>query len=270
MALTALVLAGGSPTLAGEPQRAGFRMQIAALDPAADSSLGAGNRLYVQLRYDSPVAVRFVPEAIRQGEVQASAETSNAPPYNSGHGEALAWLTLNAPLRIDELRITAYDIDWRPLGVLSTPAGITWETRDSFAERQPAEWVEPLLRQHRRVFDTTFDPQPEKPEPLFDLFFLLSFMAIPGYLLMQVQMLIRYRGQWQWYAAAPLLPIVPMGLYSLFGLGLSTAVWVIFLFRYMTLALLYLLILWAIRRCKVGKSPEENRHQPVDATAGTE
>jgi uncharacterized membrane protein len=72
-------------------------------------------------------------------------------------------------------------------------------------------------------------------------------MAMPVYLIMQLQMLIRYRGRWQWYATVPLLPIVPLALYSALGLGLSAELWVIFLFRYMSVALIYLAVLWVVK-----------------------
>lgn len=246
-----------------------FSMHIAALDPGNDATLGTGDRLYVRIRYTSPVSVRFLPELLRQGNVQKSAETSSAPPYDAGRGEALAWLTLASPERTDALRVTAFDLAWQELGSVTTEVVVTWESQDHFEAREPAPWVGPLVRQHRRVFDTAYDPQPEKPEPFFDFFFLISFIAIPLYLLMQAQMLFRYRGRWQWYAAAPLLPFIPLGLYSLLGLGLNPAQWIKLLFHYMAVALLYLLLLWTVKWNR--EKPLRRARQPaMDTSAGTE
>jgi hypothetical protein len=159
-------------------------------------------------------------------------------------------MAFSREIRIDEIRVTAYGLDWQELGTTTAQGVVTWESQDSFEAREPAAWVDPLLKRHRRVFDNAFDPQPEKPEPLFDVFFLFSVMAMPLYLIMQLVMLLRYRGRWQWYATIPLLPLVPLGLYSALGLGLSTDLWVIFLFRYMSVALVYLAVLWVVKRRK--------------------
>jgi hypothetical protein len=244
--------------------------KLVAMDPEPETTMGTSDRLYLHLSYESPVPVRFQGEALRQGAVQEEAFTSSTPPYDAGRGEALVWIGFPRPIRIDEIRVTAYDMDWQPLGSLNARTVLTWENAEDDETRTAAAWVEPLLKHHRQVFDTAFDPQPQKPEPLFDVFFLLSFMAIPFYLVMQVQMLLRYRGQWQWYAAAPLLPVVPMGLYTLFGLGLSTSLWIIFLFRYLAVALLYLMILWTVIWFRGRKSREDSSPRLVDDTSGPE
>ncbi len=223
---------------------------IVALDPGPDATLGTSDKLYLRISYESPVSVRFVAKAIRQGVIQDRFFTSSTPPFDAGRGEALAWLGSPIPVRIDEISVTAYDMEWRELGTLTTKLVATWEDSEKAEPRDAAEWVAPLLKKHRHVFDTVYDPQPQQPAPLFDLFFLISFIAMPIYLLMQLVMLIRYRGRWQWYAAVPLLPFVPMGLYSAFGIGLSFSLWVIFIFRYTTVALIYLMILWVVKQVK--------------------
>lgn len=246
--LITLLASLATSTFADEkaPVRATFK--VVEIDPMLDATIATSDRLYLRISYESPGPIRFLPEAYRQGEVQQGAFANSTPPYDRGQGEALAWVGFARPIRIDEIRITAYDMEWQPLATVSTRSVATWESQENGQPREPAEWVGPLLKHHRQIFDNAFDPQPEKPEPLFDIFFLFSFMALPLYLLMQAQMLIRYRGRWQWYASAPLLPMVPLGLYTALGLGLSTSLWIIFLFRYTTVALLYLLIVWAIRR----------------------
>lgn len=241
-------IATAVPAVTQTPSRTAFK--IVALDPGPNSTLGTNDRLYLRISYESPVPVRFVAKAIRQGVEQEEAFTSSTPPFDAGRGEAMAWLALPIPVRIDEIRVTAYDIEWQELGTLTNEVVATWENAENAQPREPAEWVGPLLKQHRHAFDTAFDPQPQQPAPLFDIFFLISVLAMPVYLALQLRMLVRYRGRWQWYAAAPLLPFVPMGLYSVFGLGLSSSLWVIFLFRYMTVALLYLLILWVVKWVK--------------------
>ncbi|HBT82568.1 MAG TPA: hypothetical protein DEB35_03760 [Desulfuromonas sp.] len=130
---------------------------------------------------------------------------------------------------------------------MNTPFAVSWSDHAAGDARQLAPWVEPLLRTHRRVFDTTIDPQPTKPAPLFDIFFLISVASVPLYLLLQSRMVLRYRGEWRRAAAAPLLTVLPLCLYSIFGLGLQTANWVIFLFYFFPVSLSFLCLLWLIR-----------------------
>lgn len=246
----ALLAAFAAGVPAAEPKASPSTFRIVALDPGAHSTLATNERLYLRISYESLVPVRFVAKALRQGLEQSEAYSSSTPPYDAGRGEALVWLSLPVPIRIDEIRVTAYDLEWQELGTVATAVVATWEIREDAPPRETAEWVGPLLKLHRHAFDTAFDPQPQQPAPLFDTFFFISVLAMPVYLALQLFMLIRYRGRWQWYAAAPLLPFIPMILYSVLGLGLSSSLWVIFLFRYMTVALLYLLILWMVKRVK--------------------
>lgn len=270
LALLLLLLAVATMATAADPQPAAVALRIVTIDPSPEAHLVSGERLYLKISYESPVPVRFLAETIRQGERQTSSATNSAPPYNAGHGEALAWVAMSTPVRVDEIRVTAYDLEWREIGSTSTHAVVIWEYQEHHTPREPADWVGPMQKQHRRVFDTAYDPFPERPQPLFDIFFIISFAAIPLYLLMQAQMLIRYRGQWQWYAAAPLLPLVPLALYSLIGLGLSRALWIKFLFHYMAAALIYLLILWTVKRDR-DKMLRKKIDQPqVDASSGME
>jgi uncharacterized membrane protein len=138
-------------------------------------------------------------------------------------------------------------MEWHELSHQTIQMVVTWEVVEAAAERSLAEWVGPMLKHHRQVFDQAYDPQPQKPDTLFDLFFLFSFMAIPAYLALQIKMLTRCPSGWRKYVIAPLLPIVPLCLYSLIGLGMETAYWIIFLFRYFPAALAYLLIVWGVK-----------------------
>jgi hypothetical protein len=247
LATLLLLLAGIFSPLAAEPKAGGTTCRIVATDPGPGATIANGDKLYLRIDYQSRVPVRFQIEAFRQELRQKDAITSSTPPYDAGQGEALAWISFSSPIRVDELRVTAFDMEWQELHHETIQMVVTWEEVEVVAERSLAEWVGPMMKHHRQVFDQAYDPQPQKPDTLFDLFFLFSFMAIPVYLMMQVQMLIRYRDGWRKYAIAPLLPIVPLCLYSLFGLGMQSAYWIIFLFRFFPVALGYLAIVWVVK-----------------------
>jgi len=247
LAIVVLLLAGTFSLLAAEPKTGETSYRIVATDPGAGALIANGDKLYLRISYESRVPVRFQIEAFRQELRQEDAITSSTPPYDAGRGEALAWISFSTPIRVDELRVTAFDMEWRELHSVTIQMVATWEEVEDVAARPLAEWVGPMLKHHRQVFDQAYDPQPQKPDTLFDVFFLFSIMAIPVYLMMQVQMLIRYRDGWRKYAIAPLLPILPLCLYSLFGLGMQSAYWIIFLFRFFPVALGYLLIIWMVK-----------------------
>jgi len=247
LAILLLLLAGTLSPLATESKAGGTTYRIVATDPGPGATIANGDKLYLRINYESPVPVRFQIEAFRQELRQEDAITSSTPPYDAGRGEALAWISFSTPIRVDELRVTAFDMEWQELHYETIQMVVTWEEVEDVAARSLAEWVGPMVKHHRQVFDQAYDPQPQKPDTLFDLFFLFSFMAIPAYLAMQIKMLTRWPSGWRKYVIAPLLPIVPLCLYSLFGLGMETAYWIIFLFRYFPAALAYLMTVWVVK-----------------------
>jgi hypothetical protein len=251
-AFATLLLVMASPVFwaAAEPAAGKVTLRIVAQDPADGSVLGAGDRLYLHIGYESSVPVRFQAEALRQGILQEEAFINSAPPYDAGNGEALAWLGFAIPVRIDAIRVTAYDLEWKPLAVLNVPAVLTWDSETADPPREPAAWVVPLQKHHRHVFDTALDPLPRKPDPFFDIFLIVSIISIPFYVLVQIRMLVHCRDGWRKYAAVPLLAILPLCLYSLIGLGMETSYWIIFLTRFFPVALVYLGIVWLIKRIR--------------------
>jgi hypothetical protein len=249
LATIVMLLATLSPAVAVEPQPGQLTFQVTAQDPAEGETLPPGERLFLRIDYQSPVPVRFWAEGYRQDVLQEQATIKRTPPYEAGQGEALVWLSFNEPIRINAIRVTAYDLAWQELATLTIDTTVTWEGAASATPRRPAAWVAPLQKHHRQVFDTALDPLPAKPDLFFDVFLVLSIISIPCYLLLQVRMLRRYRDSWRRYAAAPLLPLLPLGLYSLIGLGMETSHWVIFLTYYIPAAAVYLGILWLVKRC---------------------
>jgi hypothetical protein len=249
LAAAVMLLATLATTLAAEPQPVQLTFQVTAQDPAEGETLSPGERLFLRIDYQSPEPVRFWAEGLRQDVLQRQATLKRTPPYEAGQGEALVWLSFNEPIRINAIRVTAYDLAWQELATLTVDTTVTWEGAASATPRQPAAWVAPLQKHHRQVFDTALDPLPAKPDLFFDVFLMISIISIPCYLFLQVRMLRSYRDSWRRYALAPLLPLVPLGLYSLIGLGMETSHWVIFLTYYIPAAAAYLGILWLVKRC---------------------
>lgn len=246
---TALLLANMvAVCLAGEATGDMVTMRIVAQDPQSGATLATSDRLYLHLSYNSPVPVRFQVEAFRQGVLQEKSFTNSAPPYDAGHGDALAWISFPFPLSIDEIRVVAFDLEWKRIGALTVPMTLTWEFHDTETPRELEVWIGPMQKHHRHVFDTALDPQPQKPEPFFEFFLLGSIASIPLYLFLQIRMLIICKDGWRKYALVPLVPIAPLVLYSLIGLGIESTYWIIFLTRYFPVAAAYLGGVWLVKR----------------------
>ena len=92
--------------------------------------------------------------------------------------------------------------------------------------------------------------------------FILSMIAIPAYILLQLHMLWRYQYRWRELAMIPVFPYLILGFYLLVGLGIEKSLWVTFLFRYTPLALLYLVALWLAKRFWQNKLPPPKLYKP--------
>jgi hypothetical protein len=243
-----ILIAGTSACLAADKASGKTTLRIVAQDPEAGATLAAGDRLFLHISYESTVPVRFQAEALRQDVLQEDAFTNSAPPYDAGSGEALASIGFSRQIRIDTIRVTAFDLEWQQLASVTVPMVLDWDNSETDSPREPASWVGPMQKHHRHVFDTALDPLPRKPQPLFDVFLLISVISIPIYVLVQIRMLFRYEGGWRNYAIVPLVPILPLCLYSLIGLGMESSYWIIFLTGYTPVSLAYLGILWLVKR----------------------
>ncbi len=89
-----------------------------------------------------------------------------------------------------------------------------------------------------------FDPKAGKQGTLIDAFFVLSLVTIPIYLYLQVRFLRKWRRRWRQLAVIPIVSVTPLLALPVFGLGLDFRLWIIFLFRGMPLALVFLVCVW--------------------------
>lgn len=231
-------------------------VDIVKLDPSGESTLGNEEMLYVLVSYESEIPLRFQALAMRGSSVlEVGAIKNPAALHAPGQGEALAWVGYTNPTHIDAVRITVLNENWRELYQLTKEANVTWQGVVSANPRKPAEWVEALIRSEQRKMDFVYDASPQKYGFLKDILFFLMLLAIPAYVLLQAHMLWRYQYRWRELATIPLFPYMIMLFYYIAGLNIDTALQVTFLFRYTSLALLYLVALWLAKRFWQGKLP---------------
>ena len=242
------------------------KVDIIAIDPADSAIIGYEDKLYVKVRYETEVPLRFQAIATLEGRpLEVGAIKNPGGLHAPGSGEALAWVMYLNPTHVDGVRIIVMDPAWQPLRQLSHEADVRWRDVASAEPREPAAWVPPMLKAERRKTDYMYDPAPRKYGTLFDIFFFLNLAAIPAYILLQLHMLWRYRYRWRELAVIPLFAYVIVGFYILVGLDIDTSIMVTFLFRYTPCALLWLVLLWLAKRFWQHKLPPPKLYKPPKA-----
>ena len=256
-----LVCLCSSSSLAQQPDN--VLVTLVSLDPGVESTLGNEDMLYVLVRYESDISLRFQAIAMRDGAVlDVGAIKNPAALHSVGNGDALVWVGYTNPTHIDAVQVIVMDEKWQKLFQLTEKADITWQGVAASEPRKPAAWVESLIKTERRKMDFLYDPSPKKHGALFDIVFFLTIASIPAYLLLQLHMLWRYKYRWKELAAIPLFPYMIAAFYAVVGLSIETSLMVTFLFRYTPLALLYLVCLWLAKRFWQHKLPPPKLYKP--------
>lgn len=239
------------------------QLDISAEDPAQPADLGSNEMLYLLVKYDSDVPLRFQVTALLNGHPLEVGATRNPPVLHApGRGEALVWIGYKNPTHIDAVRVAAIGEEWQKLATQDKSVTMTWYAGAATTPRQPAAWVDSLLKTERRESDFVYDPEPEKYGLLYDLLFFLTVASIPFYLAMQLYMLWRYKYRWRELAVIPLFPYLILAFYAIAGLNIDRSLQVTFLFRYTPFALLYLICLWLAKRYWQNKLPPPKLYKP--------
>jgi len=241
-------------------------VEIERLDPGVESALGNDEMLYVLVRYQSDIPLRFQALAIRDGAaLEVGAIRNPAALHAPGSGEALAWVGYTNPTHVDAVRVTVFDEEWRERYQLTEKTDVTWQGVTVVSPREPAEWVNSLIKSERRKIDFVYDASPQKYGVIYDVLFFLMIGAIPAYILLQLHMLWRYQYRWRELAIIPLFPYLILFFYYLAGLNIETSLQVTFLFRYTSFALLYLVGLWIAKRFWQNKLGPPKLYKPPKA-----
>lgn len=248
-----LVLLCTVQALAGIDQQ----VRITATDPVAGEQLAIDQQLFLRISYESEIPLRFQLSAYRKGEKLAFGFYSNKPELNpAGRDDALGWVGFSNVTVIDEIRVQIQDTDGKLVGEISQPLPFTWQTATGEAIPDKAAWVTKMERHQAWQRENLFDPLEQKKKTLTEMLFYLNSAAVPLYLLFQIYALMKFRGRWRDLAIIPLVSLLPMVLAALSSFGMPLRYWVILLFRGVPFVLLYLLVVWYVRRRSLSKASE--------------
>lgn len=226
-------------------------VEILETDPIPGTTLHANEALYVHLKYRSAQPLRFQVMGFLNGEkMDKSAAFNPAPEYPAGSGEAVAWIAYSAKTELDELKIIVSDQHWKTVDKISLPLAMNWGG-PSKHWRQPAEWARTLNAQQQEMTRQTMGGTPPSAgETMFwGLLMMLMGWSIPGYIALQIYMLLKYEGRWLKLARLPLWGMIPLFAYTLFALLAGSNLWPLMLLFLGPFGFIYLLIIaWLKKR----------------------
>jgi hypothetical protein len=220
----------------------GISMNILETDPPSGMVLGAREPLYLRIAYRSDTALRFQAAGYADGAEQRRGAMMNpAPPYPPGDGEAVVWIAYQEAAGIDEVRVQVFDESWNRLDRLTEPMAVRWDGIAPTTRREPAAWARDLsaAQQHMTASGLASTPQPQGFWG--GAIITLMVWSIPGYLLAQIYMGVRFRGRWRTAALLPLWIMAPLLGYTLFALFAGSNLWPLMLLFITPFAFLYLL-----------------------------
>jgi hypothetical protein len=226
-------------------------VQIAAIDPPPGSTLHAREPLYVRMQYRSDVPLRFQARGFYEGtEILNGAAMNPAPPYGPGDGEAIAWVSYDRTVQIDDVRINVFGADWKPIETVSMPVDITWDGVPPPSRRQPAEWATRLNAAQQSMTHSNIGAATQTDGDWGGLLIMLAGWSVIGYIVLQIYMALRYKDGWRKAALLPLWGTIPLLGYTLFALFMGSNLWPLMLIFLAPFAFVYLVGIWVVKRIR--------------------
>lgn len=229
-------------------------VKITALAPENPSRIAAQQALNVRLAYESAQPLRFQAHAYRAGRKVESFMMNGAPAYPAGRGEALAWVASGAGARLDELRVTVYDVRWHELTEVSREIDAEWHA--GIAAAPMPSWVAELATQQDELIKSRAnEPPPTKGQRLGGVFAgLLTFVALAsviGYPIVQILACAKLKGVARLLSCLPLSFMVPVYAYTVYALTQGSNLWPLLAIFASPVALLITTGVWAVVRKRI-------------------
>lgn len=196
-------------------------VELVETSPKSAEQLNQGESLYVLIRYksDQPLCFQAIGQYQNQ-QIKQNVKMNASLAYPAGEGNAIAWVAYYKSTKIDQLVVTVYNDNWQPIKNITLSRNVSWEKGSSIAPHQEASWVT-KLNQYQQSYGR------DEPATSFswNIFLKLLFLMVPGYWVLQIQLLRTWKDQWRKRAAFPLIISVPLLLYTLFALFKGSNLW---------------------------------------------
>lgn len=204
--------------------------------------------IYLKVVYTTDQPLRIQAAAFLDGQPVEAGEMMNASVLHpAGKGRALAWVSFRQPAAIDEIRVTAYDAEWRALAVRSLETSLSWAGEPGAAKAPVPDWTEKLLVAERKIAADEAVEQAGGAGFMGLIVGLIIMSGVPAYFICQYLMTRNLVGRWRLASLAPLALMVPLIAHALFALAAGSNIWSMFVVLYAPVACAYLFGLYAAR-----------------------
>jgi hypothetical protein len=229
-------------------------VRILASDPPPGGVLSRGEELYLRIHYRSDIPLRFQVEGYFDGDKPRGAQSNTVPAYPAGEGEALVWLAFRHSTYLDQVQLKVMSQHWKLLDTLAMPVSIAWRDSVASAPRVSADWVARLSQAQadlaRESVQAARAAADDEGWSGFGLVILLMGWSIPGYIVLQIHALRKYREGWRRAALVPLIATIPAFGHAAIALAANSNLWPLVMLFVTPLAFLYLVGLALVRRVR--------------------
>jgi hypothetical protein len=207
-------------------------MHVERMSPDNGVTLPRNGTAYIEIAYKSDRPLLFQAEGFAGNRSTDAGQSMNGSTVHpAGEGTALVWVSFRQPVSIDEIRVTAYDEQWRPVSVLAIAGPFQWLAQPAAASESAPGWVQSARDDDRRLARAYQASRPPPADPIGDLMTLLVFVSVPGYFLLQGVSMFTQRGHWLWASLVPLIVMVPAAGHAAWALSAGSNLWpLIFIF----------------------------------------
>lgn len=249
-ALLISLVVTGAPVLA-DMADPGPVVTIEATDPSIGEVLQRGEVLYLRLRYRSDIPLRFQIVGFFDGVKQQGAQSNTSPVYDAGQGEALVWLAFRQATYLDRLRVAIMTSHWKEIDSIELPVSIAWDGAAATSERARAAWVRVLDDEQQALTQRALEQSAVDPgDDWTGLLIMAMGWSIPGYIVLQILALRRYRAGWRKAAIVPFFVTIPAMLHALIALLSGSNLWPLVMLFILPLGFVYLVALAALKWLK--------------------
>lgn len=229
-------------------------VRILASDPPSGGVLSRGEELYLRIHYRSDIPLRFQVEGFFDGDKPRGAHSNTVPAYPAGEGEALVWLAFHHSTYLDQVQVKVMSQHWKLLDTVSMPVSIAWRDGVASAPRVSAEWVLRLSQAQAGMIRDSVQAARAAADDEggfgFGLVIMLMGWSIPGYIVLQIHTLRKYREGWRKAALVPLIGTIPAFGHALIALAANSNLWPLVMLFVTPFAFLYLVGLVIVRRVR--------------------
>jgi hypothetical protein len=224
------------------------RVQVLESDPGSPATLGHWERFHLRIAYEADRPIRVRADAYH-GNDRVTEMTSGSPRYEPGQGEALFWFAWTRPQRVSHIMVWAEEEQGKAIARADFPVELTSTGQRTTSQRARPEWVTLMLAERDRRTREEFQERMNRPAPWWEsVLFTLVMWSIPLYFIVQIVVLLRWRGGWRKAAGIPAALMLLVLGHAIFALFAGSNLFPLGLIFTAPLALLYLLVLMVLKR----------------------